>query len=78
MLGCSIKEWGEGVITELLEFFLCEFLAFGAFGLVAERSFLSVCLAAAVSESSELLPRPAGIEEKSDLRGWEESPFRGT
>jgi hypothetical protein len=40
--GCSIREWGEGVITELLEFFLCEFFAFRAFTLAAERSFLSV------------------------------------
>jgi hypothetical protein len=78
MPGCSIREWGEGVITELLEFFLCKFLAFGAFALAAERSFLSVCLAAAVSEPSELLPKPAGTEEKSDLRGWEESLFGGT
>ncbi len=78
MPGCSIREWGEGVITELLEFFLYEFLAFGAFALAAERSILSVCLAATVSESSELLPRPAGAEKKTDLRGWEESPFGGT
>jgi hypothetical protein len=66
------------MITELLEFFLCEFLAFGAFALAAERSILSVCLATAVSKSSELLPRPASAEKKSDLRGWEESPFEGT
>jgi hypothetical protein len=78
MPDCSIREWGEGVITELLEFFLFEFLAFGAFALATERSFLSVCLVATVSEPSELLPRPAGAEEKSDLRGWEEYPFGGT
>jgi hypothetical protein len=66
------------VITELLEFFLCEFLAFGAFALAAERSLLSVCLAATVSEPSELLPKPAGSKEKSNLWGWEETPFEGT
>jgi hypothetical protein len=78
VLGCTIRKWGEGVITELFEFFCCEFLAFEAFALALERSFLSVCLAAAVSEPFELLPRPAGAEEKSDLRGKEESPFEGT
>jgi hypothetical protein len=66
------------VITELLEFFLYEFLAFGAFALAVERSILSVFLAAMVSKSSELLPRPAGAKKKTDLRGWEESPFGGT
>jgi len=67
------------VITELLEFFLCEFLAFGAFALAAERSILSVCLAAAVPEPSELLPRLAGTEGKSDSWGWEEeASFGGT
>jgi len=70
--GCTIREWGEGVITELFEFFRCEFLAFGAFAVASERSFLSVCLAATVSKPSELLPRPAGAEEKSDLRGRED------
>jgi hypothetical protein len=65
------------MITKLLEFFLCEFLIFGAFALAAERSILSVCLVASVSESSELLPKSAGTEEKFDLRGWEESPFGG-
>jgi hypothetical protein len=76
--GYSIREWGEGVITELFEFFLRVFLAFEAFALAAERSFLSVCLAMAVSEPSELLPRLASTEEKSNLRGREESPFGGT
>jgi hypothetical protein len=66
------------VITELFEFFCCEFLAFGVFALASKRSFLSVCLAAAISEPYELLPRPAGAEEKSNLRGREESPFGGT
>jgi len=73
--GYTIREWGEGVIIELFEFFRCKFLAFGAFALAAERRFLSVCLATAVSEPSELLSRPVGTEEKSDLRGREESPF---
>jgi hypothetical protein len=76
--GCTIREWGKGVITELLEFFRCKFLVFGAFALAAERLFLSVCLGAAVSEPSELLLRPVGTKEKSDLWGREESPFGGT
>ncbi len=77
--GCSIREWGEGAFVGLLGFFLCELLAFGAFALVAERSILSVCLGAAGSEPSELLPGPTGSEEKSDLRGWEgKVPFEGT
>jgi len=73
-----IREVGEGVVAEMPDFFCCEFLSFGAFALAAERSFLSVCLAAVVSESSKFLPRPADTEEISDLRGWEESPFGGT
>jgi len=76
--GCSIREWGEGVIAQLLEFFRCVFLAFGAFALAAERSFLSVCLAAVVSEPSKLFPGPTSTEKEFDLRGREESPFGGT
>jgi len=53
-------------------------LILGAFALAAERSSLSNCLAAAVSEVSELLPKPAGAEERSDLRVREETPFGGT
>jgi hypothetical protein len=30
-----IREWGEGVITELVEFFRNEFLTLGAFALAA-------------------------------------------
>jgi hypothetical protein len=49
-----------------------------AFALAAERSSLSDYLAAAASEVSELLPKPADAKERSDLRGREETPFRGT
>jgi hypothetical protein len=66
------------VITELVEFFRNEFLTLGAFALAAERSILSDCLAAAMSEPSELLSGPTDTEYTSDLRGWEESPFEGT
>jgi hypothetical protein len=57
-----IREWGKGVITELVEFFRNEFLTLGTFALATERSILSDCLAAAMSEPSELLPRPTDTE----------------
>jgi hypothetical protein len=50
------------VITELVEFFRNEFLTLGAFALAAERSILSDCLAAAMSEPFELLPGPTETE----------------
>jgi len=53
-------------------------LILGAFALVVERSSLSNCLTAAASEVSELLPKPADAEDRSDLRGREETPFRST
>ncbi len=78
MPGCPIREWGEGEALELFRFLrCCELLAFGAFALAAERSNLSDYLAAVVSETSELLPRPAGAEEKSNLRGRGETPVGG-
>jgi hypothetical protein len=46
------------VIIELVEFLRNEFLTLGAFALAAERLILSDCLAVAMSEPSELLPRP--------------------
>ncbi len=58
----TIREWGKGVITELVEFFCNEFLTLDAFALAAERSILSDCLAAAMSEPSELLPGPTDVE----------------
>jgi hypothetical protein len=76
--GCPIREWGEGEVPELFRFLRCELLTFGAFALAAERSILSVFLVAVVPEPSELLPRPAGAEEKSDLRGRGEAPVGGT
>jgi hypothetical protein len=57
-----IREWGEGAITKLVEFFRNEFLTFGAFALAAKRSILSNCLAVAMSEPSELLPGPTDTE----------------
>jgi len=53
-------------------------LILGAFALATKRSSLSNCLAAAASEVSELLPKPADAEERSDLWGREETPFGGT
>jgi len=76
--GYTIRKGGGGVVAELPEAFRCEFLSFGAFTLAAERSFLSVCLAAVVSESSKILPGLVDTEENFDLRGWEETPFEGT
>jgi hypothetical protein len=62
LLGCTIREWGEGVITELVEFFRNEFLTLDAFALAAERSILSDCLTATMSEPPELLPGPTNTE----------------
>jgi len=60
--GCTIREWGEGAITELVKFFHNKFLTLDAFALAAERSILSDCLAAAMFKPSELLSGPTDIE----------------
>ncbi|CAK9878648.1 unnamed protein product [Sphagnum jensenii] len=65
--GCAIRVWREGVVTELIEFLRCVLLILDAFALATERSSLSDCLAAAASEVSELLPKPANAEERSNL-----------
>jgi hypothetical protein len=67
-----------GVVIELIEFLCCMPFILDAFALAAERSSLSDCLATTASEVSELLPKPADAEKKSDLWGREETPFRGT
>jgi hypothetical protein len=73
-----IRVWREGVFTELIKSLRCVPLFLGAFALV-ERSSLSDCLATtAISEVFELLPKPAEIEEVSNLRGRGETPFGGT
>jgi hypothetical protein len=73
-----IRVWREGFVTELIEFLRCMPLILSAFALAAERSSLSNCLVAVASEVSELLPKPADVEERSDLRGREETPFEST
>jgi hypothetical protein len=47
-----------GALNKLVEFFRNAFLTLGAFALAMEMSVLSDCLATAMSEPSELLPRP--------------------
>ncbi len=65
--GCAIKVWLEGAVTGIANFFRCVLLSFATFVLGVKRSFLSICLAAAMFEFSESEPRLTVAEKNSEV-----------
>ncbi len=76
--GCVIKVGLGGAVAEVVSFFLVTLLSFGSFALVAERSSLATCLAAAVPKFFEPDPCPTITEVKYEMQGRGEVFFGGT
>jgi hypothetical protein len=56
-----------GAVVGVVDFLLIALLLFGSFALVAERSSLATCLAAAVPEFSKPDPCPTITENNSGM-----------
>ncbi len=78
LLGCVIRVGLGGAVTEVVSFFLVTLLSFGSFALVAERSSLATCLAAAMPKFFEPDPCRAVAKVKSEMQGRGEVFFGGT